>query len=92
LKISLPKRSRLLLASGEKEPVPGGDGQYSRFANAFLDELENNDAILNIPALFRRITDRLDQELGKSASEPSFRTIKAARHQLGDFFFVPVST
>lgn len=92
LKIVLPKRSRLLFSSGTAAPVPGDDGQYSRFADAFLDELEANDQLIHVPTLFRRVSERLQRPNSDGSSEPAFRTIKTARHELGDFFFVPQDT
>ena len=89
LDIKLPRRSRLLLASGTEKPVAYSDGRHSRFADAFLDVLENNEALIHVPALFRQIKERLDRGARMSDPEPSFRTIKSAYHELGDFFFVP---
>ena len=89
LKIALPKRSRLLLASGSKQPIPARDGTHSRFSKAFFDELESNGGILHVPLLFKRVLERMRSEEGTNVTLPLFRTIKPARHQLGDFFFVP---
>jgi len=89
LKITLPKRSRQLLASGEAFPVAADSGTYSRFAGAFLDVLEENQDLLNVPALFSRLRERLTNEVAAGAAEPYYRTIKAAQHELGDFFFLP---
>lgn len=94
LKFKLGKRSRLLLASGGDRPVldDGGDG-HSVFASAFLDELENNSRLLASPELFLRIRDRVALAAKKSGFEqlPELKTIKAAGHEVGDFFFVPSS-
>ncbi|MFK8014105.1 MAG: caspase family protein [Gammaproteobacteria bacterium] len=90
LKIALPKRARLLLASGSKQPVPGIDPTHSRFSKAFFDELESNGGIIHVPLLFKRVVERMRGAEGNDAAQPLFRTIKPARHQLGDFFFVPV--
>ncbi len=87
LNVKLPLRSRLLLASGTERPVADDSGENSRFASAFLDVLEANEGLLHVPALFRRIGERLEAEPG--SQEPVFRTVKAARHELGEFFFVP---
>ena len=89
LNVKLPLRSRLLLASGTERPVADDSGESSRFASAFLDVLEANEGLLHVPALFRRIGERLDEE--SAAEEPVFRTVKAARHELGEFFFVPAN-
>lgn len=92
LKFKLSKRSRLLLSSGGDSPVldEGGDG-HSVFASAFLDELENNSNLLASPELFLRIRDRVERGAGRSGFKqiPELKTIKAAGHEVGDFFFVP---
>ena len=92
LKAAFPKRSRMLLASGTKQPVPTSDGRQSRFARAFLDVLDDNDTILHVPLLFQRIKEILDKDARESDPEPQFRIIKPARHAQGDFFFVPLSS
>ncbi len=91
LSVKLPLRARMLLASGTAGPVADESGQSSRFARAFLDVLEANDGLLHVPALFRRIRERLAAEPGEGVQEPIFRTVKAARHELGEFFFVPAN-
>lgn len=92
LRYKLGKRSRLLLASGGDRPVldEGGDG-HSVFARAFLDELETNDGLLASPDLFLRIRDRVELAAQRSGFDqrPELKTIKAAGHEVGDFFFVP---
>jgi uncharacterized coiled-coil protein SlyX len=94
IKFKLPKRSRLLLASGGDKPVldEGGDGN-SVFARAFLDELENNQGILSSPELFSRIRKRVEIAAQKNqfVQTPEFKSIKGAGHEVGDFFFVPRS-
>ena len=92
LRFKLGKRSRLLLSSGGDRPVlDGGGGSHSVFARAFLDELEANTNLLPGPELFLRVQDRV--RLAAAAVDfeqrPEFKTIKAAGHEVGDFFFVP---
>jgi len=94
LKYKLPKRARLLLASGGDEPVldaVAGQGN-SVFARAFLDALESNTTVLSTPALFARIRDRVRQAARQSSfiQSPDLKSIKSAGHEMGDFFFVPV--
>jgi uncharacterized protein len=91
-KYKLPKRSRLLIASGGDKPVlDEGGGGNSVFARAFLDTLESNQGILTAPALFERLQGRVKAAAAqKSFSQvPELRSIKSAGHELGDFFFVP---
>jgi hypothetical protein len=92
LKFKLGKRSRLLLSSGGDQPVlDEGGGNHSVFARAFLDELEQNDRLMPSPELFLRVRNRVTERAAELAFEqtPEFKTIKAAGHEVGDFFFVP---
>ena len=94
IKFKLPKRARLLLASGGDKPVlDEGSGGNSVFARAFLDELENNQGILSSPELFSRIRKRVEiaAQKNKFVQKPEFKSIKGAGHEVGDFFFVPRS-
>ncbi len=91
-KFKLAKRARLLLSSGGDRPVlDGGGGSHSVFAKAFFDELEENDSLLAAPQLYQRVKARV--ALATQAMDfeqvPDFKTIKAAGHEVGDFFFVP---
>jgi len=92
LAFKLQKRARLLLSSGGDSPVldVGGAG-HSVFARAFLDELENNQTLIAAPELYRRVRDRVTSAAAAQDFEqkPDFKTIKAAGHEIGDFFFVP---
>jgi uncharacterized protein len=92
VKYKLPKRARLLLASGGDNPVldAGGHGD-SVFARAFLDVLTRNAGILSAPALFTRVQAQVKAESERNHfdEEPEFKAIRAAGHELGDFFFVP---
>jgi uncharacterized protein len=92
IKYKLPKRARLLLASGGDKPVlDEGSGGNSVFARAFLDELEANQGILPSPELFSRIRKRVEAAAAKNkfVQTPEFKSIKGAGHEVGDFFFVP---
>ena len=93
IRYKLPKKSRLLLASGGDKPVlDNAGGNNSVFAKAFLDELRSNKSILSGPELFMRIRDKVrvgSQSVGFN-QEPEFKAIKGAGHEVGDFFFVPV--
>ena len=93
VRYKLPKRSRLLLASGGDQPVldEAGSGN-SVFATAFLDVLEANNGVLSGPALFARLRERVKVIASRSnfQQEPQLKTIKGAGHEVGDFFFVPI--
>jgi uncharacterized protein len=90
----LPKRSRLLIASGGDNPVldQGGQGN-SVFARAFLDVLAGNNSIMTAPALFSLVQSKVKEEALRShfSELPEFKSIKGAGHEVGDFFFVPLA-
>ena len=92
LKYKLPKRARLLIASGGDQPVldVGGAGN-SVFAKAFIDVLESNTAVLTAPALFVRMRDKVTAAAARNAfaQSPELKTIRSAGHEVGDFFFLP---
>jgi uncharacterized protein len=92
VKYKLPKRTRLLLASGGDQPVldTGGQGD-SVFARAFLDVLGANSGILSTPALFAQVQERVKTGAARNhfSQVPEFKAIKSAGHELGDFFFIP---
>jgi hypothetical protein len=92
VKYKLPKRTRLLLASGGDQPVldAGGQGD-SVFARAFLDVLGNNAGILSTPSLFAQVQARVKTGAARNnfTQVPEFKAIKSAGHELGDFFFIP---
>jgi uncharacterized protein len=90
----LPKRSRLLIASGGDNPVldEGGQGD-SVFGKAFLDVLESNNAIMTAPALFSKVQGKVKEGALRNHfdEQPEFKSIKGAGHEVGDFFFVPLN-
>jgi hypothetical protein len=92
VKYKLPKRTRLLLASGGDQPVldTGGQGD-SVFARAFLDVLGANSGILSTPSLFAQVQARVKTGAARNnfTQVPQFKAIKSAGHELGDFFFIP---
>jgi uncharacterized protein len=94
IQFKLPKRSRLLIASGGDNPVldEGGQGD-SVFGKAFLDVLETNNAIMTAPALFSKVQGRVKEGALRNHfdEQPEFKSIKGAGHEVGDFFFVPVN-
>lgn len=92
VKSKLDRRARLLIASGDVQPVldTGGEG-HSVFARAFLDALEQNQELITAPALFAKVQSRVREAAARMSSlqMPQFKTIKAAGHEFGDFFFIP---
>ncbi len=93
-KMKLGKRARLLLSSGGDRPVlDGGGGRNSVFAKAFFDELQDNDDLISAPQLYVNVKDRVTAaaQAVDFDQQPDFKTIKAAGHEVGDFFFVPTA-
>jgi hypothetical protein len=92
VKYKLPKRARLLIASGGNDPVfdQGGNGD-SVFARAFIDVLQSNSQILSTPALYSELAARMKAEDTATHFDevPQFKAIRAAGDDLGDFFFIP---
>jgi hypothetical protein len=92
IRFKMAKKSRLLLTSGGDAPVLDGTaGNHSVFAGAFIDALAENSGILAAPDLFLRVRDRVSAAAARFEFEqrPELKTIKAAGHEVGDFFFVP---
>jgi len=92
IRFKMQKKSRLLLTSGGDQPVlDGTTGNHSVFADAFLDALSENDGIMAAPDLFLRVRDQVTTAAARIAfdQKPELKTIKAAGHEVGDFFFVP---
>ncbi len=92
MRYKLPKRSRLLVASGGDRPVldAGADGN-SVFAQALLHVLDANTGILSAPGLFWLVREQV-QAAAASVNfrqTPVLKAIKGAGHEVGDFFFVP---
>jgi hypothetical protein len=92
VKYKLPKRARLLIASGGNDPVfdRGGNGD-SVFARAFIDVLQSNSQVLSTPALYTEIEAKMKTADASShlGEVPEFKVIRAAGDDLGDFFFIP---
>ncbi len=87
IKLLMEKRARLVLSSGGPG---GGDTQVdaSNFASAFVEILKGNDGILEASRLYEQVNDRL-QAVNKGTQSLEFATLKWARNDLADFFFVP---
>ncbi|MCR9260450.1 MAG: caspase family protein [Pseudomonadaceae bacterium] len=92
LQFKLSKRARLLLSSGGDSPVlDQGRNGHSIFASAFLDALESNTDLLSSPQLFLQVRDRVrSAALARGfVQQPELKSIRAAGHEVGDFFFYP---
>lgn len=88
----MPKRSRLVLASGVDSPVvEEPEHEHSIFARALLETLEGNEQVLTAPELFLKIREHVRRTGAApgSAQEPRLKALKDAGHEVGDFFFIP---
>ena len=82
------RRSRILMTSGNNEPVEDlGGGGHSIFAKALLNGLENepHDAF-SARELFQDFI--LEQVTANADQEPQFRPLQKVGHEGGDFVFV----
>ena len=69
----------------------GSDG-HSVFANAFIDFLERNDAIVEAKGVYDRIAPIVSDKARKRGvrQTPEYGRLTAAGDENGEFFFVPV--
>jgi hypothetical protein len=89
----LEKQSRTVLTSGGLKPVlDSGGGQHSIFAKAFLDTLERNNDILEGYKLYRQVASLVNDASAANNFEqvPEYAPLKYAKHEAGEFFFVPL--
>jgi hypothetical protein len=90
LRLMLERRARLVLSSGESAPVAmAGDVGRSRFATAFVEVLRQNDGVLEASRVYQRLVERT--AAGAGGRPPEFATMRWARNDIADFFFVPGS-
>lgn len=89
-----PKRSRLVISSGDDSPVLDDAGQmHSVFARALLETLDGNEQVLTAPELFLRVRNKVRGGAAAARGhEPELKALKDAGHEVGDFFFVPTGS
>ena len=74
------KRSRLVLTSG------GLDAGSSSFSNDFVEVLKNNTGVLEASKVYQELVSNLNSTAGTTA--PEFASMRWARNEVSDFFFV----
>ncbi|MBT7755509.1 MAG: hypothetical protein HN726_04960, partial [Candidatus Magasanikbacteria bacterium] len=80
------KRARVVLSSGGLEPVAdSGGGDHSPFAQAFIDTLAGNDAIIDGTQLFTKMRRPV---MVAADQTPEYSDARNAGHEGGDFLFV----
>lgn len=81
------KRARIAFTSGDLQPVLDNRGGHSVFARALVNVLQDNSKILEGSRLHFKVAplvfDYVEQD-------PTYGALKFARHEAGEFFFVPV--
>ncbi len=87
------KRSRTALTSGGLQPVldQGRDG-HSVFASALLDALNDVEQVVDAQSLLLQIRSRVAQsayDRERFEQVPTYGPINFARHEFGEFLFVP---
>jgi len=83
--------SRTVLTSGGVEPVLDNvDGEHSVFAQAFLNELETNDGVIDAYRMYLNVYDEVRARAAEVGftQEPSYAPIKHAGHGGGEFILV----
>ncbi len=92
-KVVTASRVRVVLSSGGVKPVYDslGQSEHSVFAQAFIDELQNNQGILEAYDLYTSVQRRVTVEARQYNVEqnPQYAPIKHAGHEAGEFFFLP---
>ncbi|MCP1673917.1 flagellar biosynthesis chaperone FliJ [Natronocella acetinitrilica] len=95
IRAGLDRRSRIVISSGGERPVPDSvDRPHSLFSRSLIDALEENDGVMRENMLFARVAVNVRRRSGGDGSPPQtpeMRPIRAAGHEGGDFYFVPVS-
>lgn len=85
----LDRRSRLVLTSGTETPVAASSrAEHSRFSSRLLEVLRDNDSVLEASSLYFEVNRKLS-ESPETRIPVDFATLKWARNDLGEFFFVP---
>jgi hypothetical protein len=85
-------RSRTALTSGGLAPVPDSSGAgNSLFAQAFVNALQDNNALLEGQRLFREVSLSLAMAATEATlpQAPEYAPIQFAGHEAGEFFFQP---
>ena len=80
------KWARVVITSGGLEPVADkGGGEFSPFAKAFIDALEDNELIMDGTTLFSRMRRPV---MIAADQTPQYSDVRKAGHDGGDFLFV----
>lgn len=86
------ERARMVLSSGEDQPVlDAGGGDHSVFANVVLDVLRSNDEVIEGFRLYQRVNETVlyRSEAYGLSQVPQYAALITAGHKSGDFILVP---
>jgi hypothetical protein len=97
VRIKWTRSARMVLTSGQDEPVPdGSDPQqtHSLFAEQFLTVLRENSILLSGQALAHELSARMAESAARTGLKqtPTYSNLQDQQHMFGDFFFVPVAS
>ncbi|MDI5933191.1 caspase family protein [Halomonas kalidii] len=93
IRAGLQRRSRIVISSGGERPVPDRtDRPHSLFSRSLIEVLEHNQEVLRENMLFAQVAVNVRRRAsGTEGQTPEMRPIRAAGHEGGDFYFVPVA-
>ncbi|WP_170064218.1 caspase family protein [Halomonas heilongjiangensis] len=93
IRAGLQRRSRIVISSGGERPVPDRtDRPHSLFSRSLIEVLESNQKVLRENMLFAQVAVNVRRRAsGTEGQTPEMRPIRAAGHEGGDFYFVPVA-
>jgi hypothetical protein len=85
-------RTRMVMSSGGEEPVnDGGGGKHSVFAQALIQVLGENKAMVDGYNLYLRVSKLTKQRTQEQnldiRQSPQYAPIKFAGHEAGEFLF-----
>lgn len=91
LKTMVKTKSRTVLTSGGLEPVlDSGGGKHSIFANAFIQQLESSNGIIDAYQIYLNVARKVSQRattIGFSQT-PTYAPIQHAGHGGGEFILI----
>ncbi len=94
IRAGLQRRARIVISSGGERPVPDlTDRPHSLFSRSLIEVLESNQGVMRENMLFAQVAVNVRRRASGAGGPqtPEMRPIRAAGHEGGDFYFVPVA-
>jgi hypothetical protein len=96
VRIKWTRSARMVLTSGQNEPVADGadpEQAHSVFAEQFLAVLRQNTILLSGEMLAHELSGRMADSAARTGLKqtPTYSNLQDQQHMFGDFFFVPVT-